>query len=140
MKKVMVASCTHSHGRPIAGVRMSPSTSRQKPLIAMPHRIISRFSSQSSARHFRWRCSCKTSRSKRIGCQMSDVRCQMSDVRCQMSDVRCQMSDVRCQMSDVRCQMSDVRCQMSHVRCQMSDVRCHMLDVRYHMSDVKYQM
>jgi hypothetical protein len=64
MKNVMVASCTHSHGRPIARVMTSPSTSTLKAVIQTPHRIISTFSSGSSARHFRWRCSCRTRLSK----------------------------------------------------------------------------
>src|SRR5215213_7444629 len=60
MKKVMVTSCSHSHGRPSMRVTMSQVTVTVKPVIATPQSSISTRSSPSSARHFRWRCSCRT--------------------------------------------------------------------------------
>src|SRR5204863_9012699 len=60
MKKVMVTSCSHSHGRPSMRVAMSQVTVTVKPVMAMPHRIISVRSRPSSARHFRWRWSSRT--------------------------------------------------------------------------------
>src|SRR5262245_34986516 len=60
MKKVIVASWSQSQGRPMVRVTMSHITSTENPVMAMPHRIIKTCSSQSSARHFRCRCSCRT--------------------------------------------------------------------------------
>src|SRR6185436_3270131 len=61
MKKVMVTSCSHSHGRDSRRVTMSHVTVTVKPVIATPQRTISARSTTSSARHFRWRCACRTS-------------------------------------------------------------------------------
>src|SRR5262245_8594765 len=66
MKKVIVASWTQSQGAPIARVMTSARTRILKPVMQTPHRIINVFSRGSSMRHFKWRCSCKTSPSKRI--------------------------------------------------------------------------
>src|SRR5690242_20720094 len=46
---------------------MSRRTTTLKPARQIPQRIIRRFSIGSSARHFRWRCSCRTRLSNRIG-------------------------------------------------------------------------
>src|SRR4026208_1364890 len=61
MKKVMVTSCSHSQGRDSMRVTMSQVTVTVKPVIAMPQSTISARSKTSSARHFRWRCACRTS-------------------------------------------------------------------------------
>src|ERR1044071_4008882 len=61
MKKVMVTSCSQSHGRDSVRVTMSQVTVTVKPVIAMPQSSISARSRTSSARHVRWRCSCRTS-------------------------------------------------------------------------------
>ena len=61
MKKVEVTSCSHSQGAPMVRVTMSQTTEVQKAISVAPHSIISRDSSQSSARHFSLRCRCSTS-------------------------------------------------------------------------------
>src|SRR5260221_8946288 len=61
MKKVMVTSCSHSHGRESIRVTMSQVTVTVKPVIATPQSTISARSTTSSARHFRWRWDCRTS-------------------------------------------------------------------------------
>src|SRR5690348_10465850 len=61
MKKVMVTSCSHSHGRPRVRVTISHTTVTVNPVMAIPQRIIRMRSSGSSARHFRWRLSWSTS-------------------------------------------------------------------------------
>src|SRR3954453_3896453 len=61
MKKVIVTSCSHSHGRPMERVTTSHVTVTVNPVIATPHSTISTRSSGSSARHFRWRCVAWTS-------------------------------------------------------------------------------
>src|SRR5438874_1694490 len=60
MKKVMVTSCSHSQGRPSMRVTMSQVTVSVKPVMATPQSSIRTCSSGSSARHFSWRCSCRT--------------------------------------------------------------------------------
>src|SRR5690349_12973296 len=55
MNSVEVTSCSHSHGRPMTRVTMSAHTESEKPKSATPQSTISARSSQSSARHFRWR-------------------------------------------------------------------------------------
>src|SRR6478736_954356 len=65
MKKSIVVSCSHSHGWPIARVTMSQRTSTLNVVMVIPHSTISICSMGSSARHFKWRCSCKTSPSNR---------------------------------------------------------------------------
>src|SRR5262245_55216160 len=60
MKKVIVTSCSHSQGRPSMRVTMSQVTVTVKPVMATPHSSISAYSTPSSTRHFRWRCSCRT--------------------------------------------------------------------------------
>src|SRR5579863_4520865 len=61
MNSVEVTSCNHSQGWPMVRVAMSQTTESEKPKHRMPHNIISASSSQSSARHFRCCCRCKTS-------------------------------------------------------------------------------
>src|SRR4051812_10648248 len=61
MKKVMVTSCSHSHGWRSVRVTTTQMTVAVNPVMAMPHRTISASSSGSSARHFRWRLVCWTS-------------------------------------------------------------------------------
>src|SRR4051812_21032643 len=61
MKKVMVTSCSHSHGWRSVRVTTSQMTVTVNPEMAMPHSTISASSSGSSARHFRWRWVCWTS-------------------------------------------------------------------------------
>src|SRR3569832_2846215 len=56
MKKVMVTSCSQSHGRPMVRVTTSHTTVSVKPVLATPHSTISARSSGSSQRHFRCRC------------------------------------------------------------------------------------
>src|SRR6516165_5825163 len=53
-------SSAQKSGCPRARVTMSASTTTLKPVMAIPHRIIRTFSSGSSKRHFKWRCSCNT--------------------------------------------------------------------------------
>src|SRR5262245_57429815 len=54
-KKPVVTSCSQSHGRPSSRVTTSQQTESVKPAIEIPHRIMRRCSSGSSALHFRWR-------------------------------------------------------------------------------------
>src|SRR3954470_14142725 len=61
MKKVIVTSCSQSHGRPMERVTTSHVTVTVKPVIATPHSSISTRSSGSSGRHFRWLCVAWTS-------------------------------------------------------------------------------
>src|SRR5690349_11296390 len=61
MKKVMVNSCSHSHGWPSMRVAMSHTTVTVKPVMATPQSTISTCSRASSARHLRRRCDCRTS-------------------------------------------------------------------------------
>src|SRR5882672_12310706 len=61
MKKVIVTSCSHSHGRDSMRVTMSQVTVTVKPVIATPQSTISARSTKSNARHFRWRWDCRTS-------------------------------------------------------------------------------
>src|SRR6476646_5556817 len=84
MKKVMVASCSHSQGRPSVRVAMSQTTVTVKPAIAIPHRIISTCSSGSSARHFRWRWASETSE---MAALLLDVADQPEDLDRMRSEV-----------------------------------------------------
>src|SRR5881394_666371 len=77
MKKVMVTSCSHSHGRDSMRVTMSQVTVTVKPVIATPHSTISARSTTSSARHFRWRCDCRTSE---MGGALLDVAHEPEDL------------------------------------------------------------
>src|SRR3954464_13238750 len=81
MKKVMVTSCSQSQGRASMRVTTSQITVTVKPVIATPHSTISARSSGSSARHFRWRCVCRTSEAMARSCLL-DVAHQAQDLDC----------------------------------------------------------
>src|SRR5437868_8252887 len=78
MKKVMVTSCSQSHGCLSVRVTTSQITVMVKPLIATPHSTIRASSSGSSSRHFRWRWLCCTREGMAV--RLLDVAHQVQDL------------------------------------------------------------